>query len=111
MKISKAARISPSRQTGRFLSLTILAGAVLATIGFHPALAQRDEQRFQNEQRSEDRRDERRTPPGHVRQEERPSYGYEAPRYYEEPRYVYAPPPVVYAPPSGLEFVFPLNFR
>ena len=111
MKTSKAPRISTPRHSGRLVSLAILAGAMLAATGFQPALAQRDEQRFQNEQRAEAPRDERRTPPGHAKREVRPAYGYEAPRYYEEPSYVYAPPPVVYAPPSGLEFVFPLNFR
>jgi hypothetical protein len=108
MTISQAGTINGLfGRAGRLLSLPILAGAMLATIGAQPALAQRDEQRFGNEQRSEEHRDERRTPPGHRKQQDRDySYGY-----YETPRYVYAPPPVVYAPPSALEFVFPLNFR
>jgi hypothetical protein len=109
MKISRA----ETSETRRLLWLPILAGAMLATIGAQPALAQRDEQRFQNEerfqnaQRWEERRDERWVPPGQAKRHYRPThYGY-----YETPRYVYAPPPVVYAPPSGLEFVFPLTFR
>jgi hypothetical protein len=114
MTISQAETINGLLgRAGRLLSLPILAGAMLATIGAQPALAQRDEQRFgnegrfQNEQGSEGRREDRRTPPGHRKQRDRDySYGY-----YETPRYVYAPPPVVYAPPSALEFVFPLNFR
>jgi hypothetical protein len=96
MKISRAG----TNATRRLLWQPILAGAMLATIGAQPALAQHD-------QRSEVRHDDRRIPPRHAKQQYRPShYGY-----YEAPRYVYAPPPVVYAPPSGLEFVFPLTFR
>jgi hypothetical protein len=121
MKISRTGT-SPAR---RLLCLPILAGAMLAMVGAQPALAQRGETRFQEEQRIQEehrveqqrfqtaqraaeRRDEHRIPPGHEKQRYRPPAHY---GYYEAPRYVYAPPPVVYAPPSGLEFVFPLTFR
>jgi hypothetical protein len=120
MKISQSGTTNAGLgRAGRLLSLPILAAAMLATIGAQPALAQRDEQRSRNEQRSqneqrseneqraEGHRDERRTPPGHLKKQYS-SYSY---GYYEAPRYVYVPPPVVYAPPSALEFVFPLSFR
>jgi len=109
MKISHAATTTAFRQAGRLLALPILAGAMLVSLGGQPAQAQHDERRFQDEQRLDEHRDERRPPPRRARQEEyRPSY-YSG--YYAAPRYVYAPPPVVYTPPSALEFVFPLTFR
>ena len=107
MKISKTGPTTALRRAGRLTCLAVVAGAMLMAIGAQPALAQRDEQRFQTAQHSEDRHDERRSPPARVKQ--RPRVVYHS--YYEAPRYVYAPPPVVYAPPSGLEFVFPLTFR
>jgi hypothetical protein len=106
MKISKTGPTTALRRAGRLTCLAVVAGAMLMAIGARPALAQRDEQRFQTAQHSEDRHDERRTPPARVKQRPRAYHGY-----YEAPRYVYAPPPVLYAPPSGLEFVFPLTFR